>query len=135
MTEFSREWLNRAEDNLSSAGFLLNKWPVPMEIICFLCQQCAEMSLKGVLAEYDIEPPKTHNLERLCEMCSNLDGRFAEWNEICKRLAPYASSSRYPNGPEVTKEKMNYALEKSRQIFNFVQSVLEEGAIEGPEDA
>ena len=128
MTEFSREWLDYAENNKGSAQFLLGRWPVPVEIICFLCQQCTEMALKGILVEHDIEPPKTHNLELLCDMCTNLDARFAEWKDICSELTPYASRMRYPNGTEVTVEEMNFALKNSSRILDFVRSVLEAGA-------
>jgi HEPN domain-containing protein len=41
------EWLTHAEDDLGSAEFLLNKKPLPIEIICFHSQQSAEKVLKG----------------------------------------------------------------------------------------
>ena len=126
MTEISREWLDYARRDLLSAEHLLTMWPVPVEIICFLCQQCAEKSLKGVLVEHNCEPPKTHDLNRLCKLCEDLDARFARWKDMCSDLAPYASRSRYPNGPEVTEEDMRVALKGSRKVFSFVCSVLEE---------
>ena len=125
MTEASREWLEAAQNNINVAEHSLSLWPVPREVIFFLSQQCAEMALKGVLIEHDIEPPVTHNLERLCQMCAEQDSRFYEWIERCGRIAPYASRSRYPNGPEVTVEIMNLALKRSREVFEFIQSVLE----------
>ena len=116
MRRISREWLDYARMDLDSAEFLLNMRPIPVEIICYHCHQSAEKALKGVLAEHDIEPPKTHDLTRLCAMC-----------ETCLELAPFASKLRYPDAPEVTVEMMNATLKGSHTVLDFVLSVLEEG--------
>ena len=43
----AQEWQRLAEMDLSSAQYLLNMHPVPVENICYLCQQSAEKYLKG----------------------------------------------------------------------------------------
>ena len=45
----AQEWQKFAEMDLKSGEYLLNMHPVPMEIICYHCQQSAEKYLKGYL--------------------------------------------------------------------------------------
>ena len=52
----SREWLDFAHMDLSSAEFLLGMHPVPVEIICYHCEQAAEKFLKAVLIYHGMEP-------------------------------------------------------------------------------
>jgi len=57
--------------DLDSAEYLLNMHPIPIEIICYLCQQSAEKYLKGYLVLHDINPPKIHDLNQLRKLCSD----------------------------------------------------------------
>ena len=127
MTEITREWLNFAEMDINSANYLLTMRPTPIEIICYHCQQCAEKALKAALVEHDIEPPKTHDLRELCQMCVELDATFQNLTAPFKELTSYGVSPRYPNGPELDERRMNEALKESRKVLDFVRSVLEEG--------
>jgi HEPN domain-containing protein len=65
----AREWFSRAKDDLESAEYLLGKYPVPIEIICFHCQQSAEKLLKGLLVLQGICPPKIYDLVILYDHC------------------------------------------------------------------
>lgn len=42
-----KEWLEFAAMDLDSAQFLLGMRPVPVEIICYHCEQAAEKLLKA----------------------------------------------------------------------------------------
>ena len=127
MRRVTKEWLDFSEMDLRAAEHLLTMWPIPREIICYHCHQSAEKALKGVLAENDVEPPKTHDLTRLCGMCEQFVPEFADLKETCGKLAPYAAQLRYPERPEVTEETMKLALKYSHDILDFALSVLEEG--------
>ncbi len=70
------EWLNIAEMDMASAKFLQNMHPVPVEIICYHCQQSAEKYLKGYLAFNEEEVLKTHDLLALNNMCQNMMKNF-----------------------------------------------------------
>ena len=48
--------------DLSAAEHLLTMRPLPVEIICYHCEQAAEKFLKATLVQFDREPPKTHDL-------------------------------------------------------------------------
>jgi HEPN domain-containing protein len=74
----AQEWQRLAEMDLSSAEYLLNMHLVPVEIICYLCQQSAEKYLKGYLVLYGINPPKIHDLNELRKLCSNLSETFKD---------------------------------------------------------
>ena len=48
--DIAQEWFMFATNDLKSAEFLLNMKPLPLEIICYHCQQSAEKYLKGYIA-------------------------------------------------------------------------------------
>ena len=50
-----KEWLEFAAMDLDSAQFLLGMRPVPVEIICYHCEQAAEKLLKAVLVAADVD--------------------------------------------------------------------------------
>ena len=65
-TEILQQWLDKGKNDLRSAEYLSTmQYPTPDEIICFLCQQTAEKYLKAFIFLQDIEPEKTHDLEKL----------------------------------------------------------------------
>ena len=56
-TGWSSEWLDFAYMDLSAAEHLLTMRPLPVEIICYHCEQAAEKFLKATLVQFDREPP------------------------------------------------------------------------------
>ena len=54
----SSEWLEMAEMDLGAAEYLLGMRPIPIEIICYHCEQAAEKLLKGALIYLQIDPQK-----------------------------------------------------------------------------
>jgi len=54
MNELTREWIDKAELDFTSADLLLHAGETPLsDPACFHCQQCAEKYLKGYLQELD----------------------------------------------------------------------------------
>ena len=47
--DIAKEWFKIAETDLESAEYLQKMVPVPIEIICYHCQQSAEKYFKGYL--------------------------------------------------------------------------------------
>ena len=74
-TGWSSEWLDFAYMDLSAAEHLLTMRPLPVEIICYHCEQAAEKFLKATLVQFDREPPKTHDLIFQCEEYSFCEAR------------------------------------------------------------
>ena len=93
-----KQWCSVAKSDLTTAKHACEDfYPKELAISCFHCQQCAEKSLKGFLQNCNIEPPKTHNLTELCEMCMKEDAEFVAVLEMSSRLSGYAVASRYPS--------------------------------------
>lgn len=74
--KFVKEWLNIAEMDIASAKYLMSMQPVPIEIICYHCQQSAEKFIKGFLAYNEAEIIKTHDLVALNNACCIYDEEF-----------------------------------------------------------
>jgi len=118
--EYVAEWLQFADMDLESAEYLQGKHPQPIEIICYHCQQSAEKNLKGYLIYMGIsEPPKTHDLINLNDMCRDFDKRFDEIERACDILSRYGVQPRYPREIGVTVVDMQNALKYARQIRDF----------------
>ena len=117
---WSSEWLDLAEMDLGAAEYLLGMRPVPVEIICYHCEQAAENMLKGTLAQFGMEPPKTHDLIQLCKLCMERDPQFEQLADACVELTPYGVQVRYPSHMELDESDMNCALRECRKIREFV---------------
>jgi HEPN domain-containing protein len=118
-----KEWYKFAEMDFITARHLFDTLhPKPLEIICYHCQQTVEKFLKGFLVLNDIEPPKTHNLLRLCEMCLEIDNRFEEIKTVCQFLNPYGIQPRYPNEMEIFETDANLALKNVQKVVDLFKS-------------
>jgi HEPN domain-containing protein len=62
---------------------------------CFFCQQCAEKHLKAYLAFHGKPVPRTHDAERLVELCSSIDPSFMVLKRDAGVLRPYGVRIRY----------------------------------------
>lgn len=120
----SREWLNFAEMDYQSAKFLMQMHPVPLEIICYHCEQAAEKMLKGFLVYHDVDVPKTHDLSMLCELCSSIEPEFSKISGVCMDLSPYAVQVRYPFHIDLEERDVKSALSDCEIVRNFVNEKL-----------
>jgi len=110
---------------MDSAKYLLNMRPVPLEIICYHCEQTAEKALKFYLIFKDSEPSRTHDLRLLCKMYSNSDKSFDEISQSCINLTPYGIQPRYPFEIEIAESDMEKAIVDADQVLNFVLQKLQ----------
>lgn len=118
--DITREWFKIAELDFASAEFLQKMHPVPIEIICYHCQQAAEKYLKGFLALNGEEIKKTHDLIQLNKMCQNHDKNFKELEEGCLMLTDYGVNIRYPFPMNINETDMQIALRNAQIIKDFV---------------
>ena len=72
------EWLAKADQDYYSAWTLARQREhrVP-DVICLLCQQSAEKHLKAFLVHHQVGYPRIHYLDRLNDLCADLDSDFA----------------------------------------------------------
>jgi HEPN domain-containing protein len=119
-SELIQEWLKYSQNDLISARHLFDDlYPKQTEIACYLSQQCAEKALKGYLLFKEMEPPRTHNLVELCQICTKYDNTFSEILDACADLAPYGVAVRYPNELAVDDAIAKSALDKAQIIYDF----------------
>ncbi|MDD2401361.1 MAG: HEPN domain-containing protein [Clostridia bacterium] len=58
-------------------------FPIPLEIICYHCQQSAEKYLKGYIALNEGSIVKTYDLTMLNKICIQYDCEFRKIEEDC----------------------------------------------------
>jgi len=118
--EYIAEWFSFADMDLATAEHLISTMhPQPLEIICYHCQQAAEKYLKGYLFYKCVEPPKTHDLVDLNDICADVDGRFSSIDKACGILTRYGVQPRYPHEIGITINDTLKALECARQVRDF----------------
>ena len=129
------EWFRFGDMDLSAASHLLSLHPVPLEIICFHCQQAVEKYLKGYLIYAGPEqPPKIHDLRQLRQLCLEYDEQFDSIADACEALTIYGVQPRYPDEIYLEDHHMKKALDYARQIQAFapLQEVRKELEVEAP---
>ncbi len=119
-TDIAKEWFKIAEADFSSAEFLQNMQPIPIEIICYHCQQSAEKYLKGFLALKGEEIKRTHDLVLLIKECQKYDENFETIEEDGFMLTDYGVNVRYPFPMDINESDMKIAVKNAYKIKDFV---------------
>jgi HEPN domain-containing protein len=93
-------FLYKATIDLNSGIYLLeafnaNKIEIDIEKIYFELQQSAEKLLKSILCRKNIQFPKTHDIERLIEICQISNIILVEDIDTLIELSDYAVDGRY----------------------------------------
>lgn len=108
MSNTAKEWLLKANNDFNSARHELT---VPnYDLVCFLCQQCIEKMMKGILIQNNHLPPRTHNLIELWSILApllKLDQQIVSLADLTF-LSRGAVEFRYP-GEEASKEEADEA--------------------------
>ncbi len=120
--DITKEWFRVAANDLASAEYLQKMQPVPIEIICYHCQQSAEKNLKGYLALKGEQVLKTHDLVQLNKSCQKYDKNFKTIEDDCLMLTDYAVNIRYPFPMDINESDMSTAIRKAQKIKNFIFS-------------
>jgi HEPN domain-containing protein len=119
-----REWLSIAEEDLHSARRLLEREPL-IRAATYHSQQAMEKALKGYLTWHQISFPWTHNLERLVQMCEQVDTEFEQLLSTAEYLSPFATVPRYPaDHVLITLEEANEAFRLASSALEFVRARL-----------
>ncbi len=122
----AQEWQRLAEMDLRSAEYLLNMYHVPVEIICYHCQQSAEKYLKGYLVLHGINPPKIHDLDELRKLCMKWSDTFKDIADQCSDLTVYGVQPRYPMELMLEEQDMWQALNSAKAIRDFILAIAPE---------
>jgi len=122
----AQEWQRLADMDLRTAEYLLNMSPLPIEIICYHCQQSAEKYLKGYLVLCGMAPPRMHDLDELCKLCLKFSDTFRNIADQCSDLTAYGVQPRYPMELILEEKDMRQALDSTKAIKDFVLAIIQE---------
>jgi len=126
--EIVAEWVRFARQEYESALHLFEtKHPQPLELICNLTQQAVEKMLKAFLIAQDSVPPRTHDLNQLCELCEAFDSRFEGIAPQCSSLTKYGVMAKYPFELEILEDETAMALQRAKAVLQFIVAVMEWG--------
>jgi HEPN domain-containing protein len=132
MKTVTREWLNRAEDDLTAAELLLTQSELT-NMVAFHAQQAAEKTLKAILEESDIAAVKTHSLTRLYKLIESQTSILADIDQdMLDRLEAVYIESRYPGEMGLlpygkpTQAEANDFYSFACQLYELVETALEE---------
>ena len=96
MSSLSRQWLDRAIEDLTVARLVLREQHTAHA--CFLSQQCVEKSLKAYLLAKTNTYPRTHKLVDLLAECQPIEPTFSQFLTDCTVIDQYYIPTRYPDG-------------------------------------
>ena len=118
-------WLFKAESDLKSAKKLMEGESAVPDTAIYHAQQCAEKALKAYLS-FKLQPvQRTHDLEFLVELCSEIDSSFNQLSDNARTLTPYGAAFRYPDIIlEPDKADVFEAIEKASEVLLFVKRMI-----------
>ncbi|MFA6296622.1 MAG: HEPN domain-containing protein [Patescibacteria group bacterium] len=115
------EWFRKAEEDELSARDILNDQEGAPSTVCFLSQQIAEKCLKGYLVYKKNEFPRIHLLDKLINLCREIDRSFDDIMKEAKFLSDFYVATRYPGDfPDFDFKDAEKAFEAALKIKNFV---------------
>ena len=121
-----KEWQRLADMDLKTAVYLKKMKPLPIEIICYHCQQSAEKYLKGYLVLWDVVPLKMHDLDELCKLCIKYSDLFHTISDVCSDLTVYGVQPRYPMELLIDEDNMKQAINSDKKVMKFVTAMAKE---------
>jgi HEPN domain-containing protein len=122
--EFVREWLRFATVDLESGRYLLGMRPVPVEVICYHAEQCAEKALKRFLVFGGLELRETHDLSLLLRESLMLNAGFQGLRTEVLGLADYAILTRYPPSLDLVLDDAQAAIADADKILRFCEEAI-----------
>ena len=121
-------WLEKANSDLKNAEIILaaQTESLPLDTVCFHCQQASEKSLKAFLIFHGKKFPFTHNLADLVAVCMQVDMAFAAIQRKAETLTPFAVEIRYPDDFYMpTREETEDAYAIATEIYAFISTKLD----------
>ncbi len=95
--EIGKQWLAKAKNDLLNADNNLNAEKIPLDTVCFHCQQAAEKLLKSYLVATGNLYPISHDLILILERILPMDPGAEKLRDDLALLMPYAIEIRYPD--------------------------------------
>lgn len=109
-------WLLYAQEDLQAGKEHLEKKSGVPRHVCWLVQQAAEKAMKALLVLWQIDFPKTHDLQLLSSLLPE-SGRPPDYGSRLAELSEWAVEARYPGDwPEATWEDAAAAVDVASSI-------------------
>lgn len=119
----ARAWLVKAWRDLETARRAVAGAPPLYDVAVYHCQQAAEKAVKAFLVHHGKPYEKTHDIEVLIDLASEVDASFSQLADAADVLTPYATRFRYPNATfsvEPLPTEFEEALKQAEIAYNFV---------------
>lgn len=121
----AEEWIKKSHDDELNAVSILKHRDGTPNFVCFLSHQMAEKYLKAFLVYKRKRYPKIHPLDRLTELCNEIDSSFGELKKDVIFLNAFYTPTRYPGDyPEFSWQEAEKAFETATKIKNFVLKII-----------
>lgn len=123
--EYISNWLFRAREDISVMQNLEQSGiEYYVSTICFHAQQAVEKYLKAFLIMYDIDFPRTHDVDYLLLECQKIDANQFDFD--FRSLTEFGVSVRYPDdfyipGIKETKEYIEIALDVRALVERIIE--------------
>ena len=125
--ELARQWVIKAGNDLLNADNNLHAETIPLDTVCFHCQQAAEKFLKAFLVGKGRTYPITHDLLAILENILPINLDAEQLRDNLALLTPYAVEVRYPDDffmPSL--QDAHEAREAANRVKNWLEKALPE---------
>jgi len=122
-----QKWFDFADSDLGVAKHLRDTYhPVPIEIICYHCQQAAEKAIKGLYLFFDVPGglPRKHDLSFLLDQIKHKAPISDELYDYADELNSFAVVVRYPSEIPVNEVSMKMAIHHAEYILVWAKSIV-----------
>ena len=123
----TKAWMIKAWRDLETARRAATGQPPFYDVAVYHCQQAAEKAVKAFLVHHGKAYEKTHDIEVLIDLASEVESSFSKLADAADALTPYATRFRYPNATfAIEPEPGEYAeaIQHAQSIYDFVLSRL-----------
>jgi HEPN domain-containing protein len=123
MNKLTREWVRKAEADVTMAQLGAAADRPPRDAVCFHCQQAAEKYLKAILQESGLPITRTHDLEILLAALVLHFPSLRRLRRGLTFLTGFAVETRYP-GKTTSKRQMGAALRWAERVRQECRALL-----------
>ena len=123
----AKAWMVKAWRDLETARRAATGEPPFYDVAVYHCQQAAEKAVKAFLVHHGKAYEKTHDIEVLIDVASEIETDFSNLADAADALTPYATRFRYPNATfavEPQPAEYHEAMQHAQAIYDFVLSLL-----------
>ena len=127
----AKAWMIKAWRDLETARRVATGEPPFYDVAVYHCQQAAEKAVKAFLVYHGKSHEKTHDIEVLVDLASEIDSGFSRLADAADALTPYATRFRYPNATfavEPRPAEYDEAVQHAQAVYDFVLDLLPQNA-------